>query len=323
MKTFTGFSQAGDSLRHPAIVLGTFDGVHLGHQALVGEAVRWSRERGVPCVLCTFDPPPVAVLAPALFQAPLTRLSRKLEILGRLGVDAAVVQTFDLAFAQMEAADFMDRSLFGALRPSAVFVGQNFNFGRCRQGNCAALQARCQKEGIHFACPPLVRDQETGIVVSSTEIRRKLTEGDMAAAARLLGRRYALEGQVVHGRARGRGMGFPTANVDASGLFLPRRGVYAALACAEGLDRPLPAVLNLGTKPTFGEADTTLEAFILDGSHQLYGKSLRLELLEHLRDERKFPDAKALSEEIGKDCEAARRLTDALTPPATSPSAPA
>ncbi|MBQ4335016.1 MAG: bifunctional riboflavin kinase/FAD synthetase [Myxococcaceae bacterium] len=304
MKRFSGFEHAADALPRATIVLGTFDGLHLGHRALIGAAMDWARARGTPAAVVTFDPVPVAVLAPHLFRAPLTPLDDKLALLADIGVDATVVQPFDRGFADRTARDFIERDLLERLRPSAIFVGENFSFGRGRLGNGALLRQLATPRGVQIATPPLLR--AGGTVISSTEIRRRLDAGDVTGAAELLGRPYALAGEVEHGRGRGRRIGFPTANIDARGRFLPRRGVYAAWAQVDGA-AAVRSVVNIGMKPTFGERDITVEAFLLDESRDLYGQRVRVELMARLRDEKRFESAAALGRQIEVDCRAAHK----------------
>ena len=312
MKCFTGFEGAVGALPGAALALGTFDGIHRGHRALIGAAIDRARARQRPMAVVTFDPPPVAVLAPQLFRAPLTPLKAKLACLAELGVDAVVVQPFDRAFADREARAFIAEDLLSRLLPAAIFVGENFNFGRGRIGNSALLRAACQPHGVEVVSPPLIREGAT--TVSSTEIRRRLSQGDLAGAAHLLGRPYVIEGAICHGRGRGHSLGFPTANLKANLQFLPRGGVYAAWARVAG-NALQPAVLNIGQKPTFGERDTTIEAFLLDETRDLYGQALCLEPVARLRDERRFDSPAALRRQIERDCEATRaRLALAWEP---------
>ena len=194
--------------------------------------------------------------------------------------------------------------LLERLRPSAIFVGENFSFGRGRLGNGALLRQLATPRGVQIATPPLLR--AGGTVISSTEIRRRLDAGDVTGAAELLGRPYALAGEVEHGRGRGRRIGFPTANIDARGRFLPRRGVYAAWAQVDGA-AAVRSVVNIGMKPTFGERDITVEAFLLDESRDLYGQRVRVELMARLRDEKRFESAAALGRQIEVDCRAAHK----------------
>lgn len=307
MKHFSGFKEAAGKLSGAVLALGSFDGVHRGHQALIRAAMDWGRAHGKPSAIVTFDPLPVAVLAPRLFRAPLLPLNRKLECLTELGIDAVVVQPFERSFADREALVFIQEDLLDTLEPSAIFVGENFNFGRGRVGNTALLSAVCKSRGITLVSSPLVK--EGPLAISSTEIRRRLAQGDLATASLLLGRPYAIEGKVQHGRARGRGMGFPTANLDAGGQFLPRNGVYAARARVES-EKTQPAVINIGTKPTFGEKDVTVEAFLLDETRELYGRTLCVELMTRLRDERRFESPAALCQQIELDCRHAREIFD-------------
>lgn len=307
LRVFRSFDEAAGNVDGAAVVLGTFDGVHRGHQALIEMAASWAHERNVPTAVVTFDPPPVAVLVPGLFTAPLARLDRKISIFESLKTDAVVVQHFDQTFARRSAQDFVRTDLFG-LKPSAIFVGENFCFGSGREGTPGMLRRECEARHVFFEAHPLIRESERGQTISSTEIRRRLSEGDVEGAAALLGRSYALEGTVLHGRARGRDMGFPTANVCTDGLFLPGRGVYAAAAFVDDERERQPAVVNIGEKPTFGETDVTTEAFLLNETRSLYGRHLTLELVGRIRGERRFASVEDLIRRIHEDCREAVAL---------------
>jgi riboflavin kinase/FMN adenylyltransferase len=310
MQVFNGFLAAPGSLPGCAVALGSFDGVHLGHQALFAAAISRAHGRHAKAVAATFEPHPGKVLAPALAPKLLTVLDRKLELMAALGLDAAIVQPFDRTYASLGAQEFLDHELF-AVEPSDVVVGHDFTFGRGRAGTVATLEAYCREHGAALTVvDPVTRD---GLVVSSTKIREFVAEGRVAAAACLLGRPFGLCGHVTHGRGRGRSIGFPTANLVPDDEVLPAIGVYAVRAFVDG--KPWPGAANIGRKPTFGEEDVTIEIHLFDFSGELYGSRLSVELFERLRGEQRFASVKELSAQIAQDCARAREILAAARPP--------
>ncbi|MHB8418937.1 MAG: riboflavin biosynthesis protein RibF [Myxococcales bacterium] len=290
------------ALRGCALAIGNFDGVHLGHQALF----RMARERAPLAAALTFEPHPAAVLNPKLAPHRLTTPERKLELIAEAELDAAVVQPFDAAFAAIPAREFVDRLLLGELGAAEVVVGDDFSFGRKREGRVAELGEWLRAGGARLSVVPKV--EVDGLPVSSTRIRELVLEGRVDAAARLLGRPFDVDGEVVAGMGRGRGLGFPTANVAPQGEMLPANGVYAVRAhLPAGV---LPGAANLGRKPTFGEGGAqTLEVHLIGyAGASLLGARLRIEFLARLRDEMRFPSLAALTEQIGKDVAEAARV---------------
>lgn len=305
-------ARAGGALRGCAVAIGNFDGVHLGHQRLLALARSRADARRAPAVALTFEPHPVRALRPALAPPLVTSLERKLELLAGLGLDATVVQPFDLAWAQTPAAAFVARDLVGALGAADVVVGYDFTAGHER-ARVDALRPLLGAAGVLLhVVEPVTAD---GLVVSSTKIREFLLEGNVEAAALLLTRPYDLDGVVARGFGRGRGFGFATANV-ATRALLPANGVYvvrAALGGRPGRLGPEGAtvhggVCNVGTKPTVeAGAAVVAEAHLFDfDGRDLYGEAIRLQFLARLRDERRFPSVDALRAQIARDVEAAR-----------------
>jgi riboflavin kinase/FMN adenylyltransferase len=298
-----------------AVAIGNFDGVHLGHRALFELARAQAAARGGKAVVLTFDPHPVRVLRPGLLPPCLTPLPRKLELLAECGLDAAVVQPFDLAYAASSAAEFVARDLAGGLGAAVVVVGQDFTAGHGRT-RVEGLRPILEEHGIRLSVvEPVTSD---GLVVSSTKIRELLLEGNAAGAAELLGRPHDADGTVVRGGGRGRSIGFPTANV-ATEAMLPGIGVYAVRALVGGGQepgRPLRAaaeydgVCNVGVKPTVQEGGPpSVEVHLFGhGGSDLYGERIRVSFVERLREERRFPSIAALREQIARDVEAARGL---------------
>jgi riboflavin kinase/FMN adenylyltransferase len=290
-----------------ALVIGNFDGVHKGHQAVLAEAVSESRAAGLCACALTFDPHPGEVVgrgAPPL----LTTMRERVALMGDLGVERVYVRRFDTAFAAWPPDRFAGALVAETLRAKAVVVGQDFRFGAKRAGNLTLLRALGERLGfiVHVAA---VASDDRG-PYSSTRVRDALAAGDLAAAAAVLGRAHAITGTVIHGDARGRTIGFPTANLDGIAEMLPANGVYAVTVerCDEGEPpRPLgPGVTNIGVRPTVGGARRTIEAHLLGFSGDLYGARLRLRLVARLREEKKFASLDELKAQIGHDVAGAR-----------------
>ena len=291
----------------PAVAIGNFDGVHLGHQALVSAAVADARSSRGTAVVLTFDPHPARVVAPERAPRTLLSLEQRAEILAGLGVDVVAVLPFDRATAALEPDAFVRSTLGSRLAARTVVVGEKFRFGRGRAGDVALLRRMGEGLGfrVHAVAPVLLN----GRPVSSSAIREALARGDVAAAAHLLGRAPFADGTVVRGAGRGRRLGVPTANLEVVNETLPRNGVYAGRARLAGL-APLDCVANIGERPTFGGSATTVEAHLLEFAGDLYGRTLRLEFLGRLRDERRFAGQEALLEQIRNDIQAARALLE-------------
>jgi riboflavin kinase/FMN adenylyltransferase len=285
-----------------AVALGVFDGVHLGHRAILGTAVALARAAGLEALVCTFDPHPMEVLQPDRAPRPIIPLDERLTLIGETGVDAVVVLPFTRELAAIEAEAFVKDVLVGRLRAREIVVGYNHRFGRGARGDARLLESLTGRLGFRaHVIPPATVD---GAAVSSSEIRAALQRGDLAAAARGLGRPYAIAGEVTSGAGRGRALGFPTANIVPDRPLLIERGVYRGRVHLEGGQHA--AVVNVGVRPTFGETDLAVEAHLLDFTGDLYGRRVRLEFLERLRDEMRFPSVEALKAQVARDIEAAR-----------------
>lgn len=285
------------------VTIGNFDGVHLGHQALLAAARALGA--GAPVCAFTFDPAPRDVLRPDNGIARIQRLDDRVDALLRHGADEVLVEPFDHELAARSPEWFASEVLTARLRASAVVVGHDFRFGRGRSGDADGLRAL-------LACPVIRVEPITvdGEVVSSSRIREAVGAGDVRTATRLLGRPHEVSGEVVRGDGRGAGLGFPTANVrteDAGPghLLLPAHGVYAVWA-SPGDGRTLPAVANLGVRPTFGGTRPQLEVHLLDVREDLYGRVLRVAFVERVRGEQRFSGRDALMERIAVDIAEAR-----------------
>ena len=305
MRVIRHLAHVAPPLRRVVLTLGNFDGVHLGHQAIVRRAAAEARALGGQVVVLTFHPHPVAVLAPDKAPPQLQSLHDRLARLRDLGVDTVVVQRFTPRFAALEPEEFVRDYLGAQLEMLHVVVGGNVSFGRGRAGTVDTLRALGAAQGfvVDAVGPVMVGETQ----VSSSALRRLVAAGDVRGARALLGRPFTLRGRVVQGEHRGRTLGFPTANLhQRPGLLLPADGVYAVRAALDGTVRR--AVLNIGIRPTFGELRRTVEAFLLDFDADLYGRWLTLELIERLRGEQRFSGVEALRQAITDDVTRAREL---------------
>jgi riboflavin kinase/FMN adenylyltransferase len=315
MRVFRHFTNLPPAAQGSVIAIGNFDGVHRGHQAVIGEAVRRAKNAGRPGAVLTFEPHPRRFFKPDTPPFLLTRLRTKARVLEDLGVDNLFVLRFNAALAAFGAEDFIDRVLVDGLRASQIVVGYDFVFGRGRRGNPDLLRERLAGHGIAamvmapVAAPHAEPDGDSeGLIYSSTGVRDALKAGDPRGAARLLGRPFEIEGRVRRGDARGRLLGFPTANVWLGDYLRPALGVYAVRARVDdGAEHPpLSGVANLGLRPTFGGSEPRLEVHLFDFAGDLYGRRLLVELVDFLRPERKFDGIEALKAQIATDAAAAK-----------------
>ena len=294
-----------------AATIGVYDGVHLGHQAVIRATQERAAALGVPTAVVTFDRHPATVLRPENAPLQLTTLDQKLELLAAAGVDCTFVVHFDEARSKEAAEDFVHEVLVDRLGTKAVVIGEDFHFGHQRRGNVAMLADAGKRHGFTVEGLPLLSSL-TGAAepVSSTAIRRALAGGDVEAAAAMLGRSYEMRGSVVKGDQRGRLLGFPTANVPvASHMALPADAVYAGWYIRPDGSRHMAAI-NLGRRPTFYEhAETSvLEAHLMDFDGDLYGESARIEFVKLLRSEMRFDGIDALKAQLVRDIETARQV---------------
>jgi riboflavin kinase/FMN adenylyltransferase len=299
--------------------IGAFDGLHLGHRALVGRAVARARALGVPAVALGFEPLPREFFAPAAPPPRLMLPRAKLEGLHALGCDAVGLLRFNAALASMEAEAFARVVLAGRLRAREVWVGPGFRFGKGRAGDLALLQALGPALGFTaHEVEPVLLDGER---VSSTGIRAALAAGDFARATRLLGRPYAVGGHVVRGRQLGRTLGYPTANLRYGGKTPALRGIYATRVHGVG-DAPWPSVSSFGTRPTVDGVEPLLEAHLFDFAGDLYGRRIEVEFVARLRDEEKFPDLPTLVAQMRRDDAQARAILAGAAAATPEPAAP-
>lgn len=304
MERLDGGSAVPAHLRGGIVALGNFDGFHKGHQAVVGRAVDRARAEGRPALVATFDPHPVRFFKPDLPPFRLTTLDQRERLFGEAGADAMLVFRFDAELAAVTAAEFVTDYLVSRIGAAGVVTGDDFTFGRGRDGNVEALMVlgRANRLSVDSVAPVADGDE----AVSSSRIRDALQAGDCATATRLLSRPFAIEGVVEHGDKRGRELGFPTANIPLGPYLRPRFGVYAVkgrLADGRGLD----GVANLGTRPMF-DAKELLEPWFFDFDGDLYDQSVEVALHTFIRDEATFDGLDALKAQIAADAAAARAL---------------
>ena len=282
------------------LAIGVFDGVHLGHRALIAQLARGAREDDARAVAATFDPLPIQALAPGAPASALSDVSDRVRLLRGAGAEAVVVFSFDDAFAKLSADEFVDR-VRGACDVRRIVVGPDFHFGRRAEGDVQKLRERGRRDGfmVDVVTPIAIE----GTIVSSTRIRNLLLAGDVEAAARLLGRPYSVRGRVVHGARRGRALGFPTINLaPPKDRLLPRDGIYAMWA--EMGEGRFKAAASLGVRPTFGGGgERVLEAYLLDFSGEVYGEEVEVSFVKRLRDEIAFASPADLSAQIARDVE--------------------
>jgi riboflavin kinase/FMN adenylyltransferase len=287
-----------------AVTVGNFDGVHLGHQALLDELRAVARARGLQTAVVIFEPHPREFFTPQQAPARLTSLREKLELFRTMGVDRVHICRFDALFAQKTAADFI-HALHEKLHASFVLIGDDFRFGSGRAGDFALMQKIGAQRG--FAVQAVHSVLHDGVRISSTAIRVALAAGQIRMAREYLGRPYSISGRVVHGDGMGRKLGFPTANVQLKHNLPPLKGVYVVLAHAEGLG-VLQGVASLGIRPTLKhDAKYVLEVHLFEFVQQIYGRHLRVEFLQKLRDEEKFTNLEALTRQIDLDVENAKQ----------------
>ncbi|HEX4744886.1 MAG TPA: riboflavin biosynthesis protein RibF [Candidatus Limnocylindria bacterium] len=285
------------------LALGVFDGVHVGHRALLEQLVRGARSEDARAIAATFDPlPEVGLGQQHAVACALTTIAERERLLHAAGADDVAVFTFDDAFSRQSADAFVE-GLCGAGRIRRVLVGQGFRFGFGREGDEARLEAEGRARGFEVGIlDPVTVD---GAIVSSTRIRDALRAGDLAAAGRLLGREYSADGTVARGEQRGRGLGYPTINVETPAeKILPRDGIYACWVEVGGARHA--AATSLGVRPTFGPGPRTFECHLLDFTGDLYGAQVRVTFVRRLRDEQRFPTPAALSAQIARDVEETR-----------------
>jgi riboflavin kinase/FMN adenylyltransferase len=298
--------------RNAVITIGTFDGVHAGHRYIIAQLQEAARQCGGETVIITFDPHPREVLQPKPHNIRLlTTLPEKIALLERAGIDHLVVVPFTKAFSEMPAISYLEDFLIKRFRPHTIIIGYDHRFGHNREGGLELLESEQQKYGFQLIEIPkqVVHD----LTVSSTKIRNSLQEGDVKLANELLGYTYFLSGTVCHGDKMGRQLGYPTANLKLADerKLIPAEGIYAVLAAVNG-EKPLPAVMSIGFRPTFNGTDLRLEVHIFDFNKEIYDQELTVSFIDYIRTNMKFEKIEELVQQMDKDSEKAREIISGL-----------
>lgn len=315
MRTIAGIAAIDQALTRPVLTVGNFDGVHLGHRAILDTVVQRARVLDGTSIVYTFDPHPRRILYPDSAPKLLTTLDQKIELLEQAGVDVLIVEPFSREFAKTPAEVFIQHNIHERIAPLEVYVGYDFHFGRDRAGSMRMLTEMGPQLGFAVTIIPEVTMEQGD--VNSTRIRELLAEGRVETANAMLGRLYAVRGTVMKGDGRGRGLGFPTANLDSANEILPAHGVYAGSVRFLEAGKPArqsvwPAVANVGTRPTFHDGGRVLaEAHLIDFDGDLYGRRIEFAFAHHLRAERRFDGVDALRKQIQADVLEARRRLEA------------
>jgi riboflavin kinase / FMN adenylyltransferase len=305
MRTIVGLENIQQPLKNPALTIGNFDGVHLGHQALYQRVRQWARKLDGESVVMTFHPHPLQILVPENDLSFITSHERKMELIAACGIDTAIVIPFQKDFAQISARDFVEKILVGQVGVKALVVGHDYRFGRKREGDIDYLSQLGQE--LQFAVDIVPAIQIDGMLVSSTQIRNLVRRGNLQEAGKLLGRPYEVTGTVIRGRDRGgRLLGFPTANVKVSDKACPKNGVYAVQALVKG--KVYRGAANLGYNPTFADTEFSVEVYLMDFNENIYDERITVRFVEHLRDERRFSGVEELKAQIHRDVDKAREI---------------
>ncbi len=304
--TVRNLDQIADHLRAGAVSVGNFDGVHLGHARIVARLIELARELSGPAVVFTFDPHPARLLSPQAPPPPLCWPERKAELLGKLGVDAVVICPTDRGLLSLSPEEFFGRILCDRLAVRGIVEGPDFRFGRARAGDMGTLERLGRAAGVRVET--VVPVEQAGQPISSSRVRHLLTAGQVEETGRLLTEPYRIRGRVTRGAGRGRGLGFPTANLVGIETLLPAEGIYAGRAwTGQG---PWPAALSLGPNPTFDEAALKVEVHLIGFSGDLYQQTVEVDFLARLREIERFVSVERLRAEMGDDVARARQIVE-------------
>ena len=304
MEIFRHIEDRNLSIARPVLSLGNFDGIHVGHQALLQRVVQDAQARGGRSVVLTFEPHPLTVLAPDRAPRLILTHKDKMLLLQSSGVDVVIIQAFNSSFANVEAAEFVRRDLIERLKVHKMWVGRDLRVGKGRKGRVEDLIRWGAEDGFEVGIVDPVELE--GVRVSSSRIRELIERGDVHEVQRFLGRYHFVSGRVMPGYRRGRQLGFPTANIVPRTEVLPLDGIYATFLQVD--ERQWPSVTNIGVNPTFGEGPRTIETYIFDFSGDLYGRSVKLRFVKRIREEKKFSSAETLVGQMKKDVLSAQEI---------------
>ena len=306
-KIIRGFHNLSPSSEGCVATIGNFDGVHLGHQAVLSQLALKGDMLGLPATVITFEPQPTEFFLPEKAPPRLSRFREKVEALRSYSIEQLCVLRFNEVLAEMSANDFIQKLLVKGLNVRYLVVGDDFKFGKDRKGDFALLKKMGEEHNFQVVNMHTFAIAETR--VSSTRIRQALTAGDLMLAQTLLGHPYKMSGRVAHGDKRGRTLGYPTANIHLHRAKVPLTGVYAVRLY--GLeDEPIDGIANVGVRPTIGEGNTLLEVHLFDFNKDIYGENVQVYFLHKVRDEKKFDGLPALVAQIERDCQSARNYFD-------------
>ena len=304
MRIYYDLEAPAELFQESIVTVGVFDGLHIGHQAVIQQVLTQAKKFNLASFVLTFDPPPLAFLAPERCPPALTTLPKKIEILEQLGVDAVVFARFDAYLQQMSPDTFVQQVLLQRLHARQVIVGYDWQFGKGRSGNAEALKQLGDQYqfDVMIVGPVQLYDKP----VHSTRVREAIAGGNLDFTSELLGRRYSIMGEVVKGEGRGRQIGFPTANIDAGNQMLPPSGVYAVQVKLE--DCMFAGVLNMGTRPTFDGEKFQIETHLFDFKKMIYGEEIEISFIKKIRTERRFPTPEMLVNQIKQDVTMAKAI---------------
>lgn len=304
MLLITDLNKITSPFSNSIITLGNFDGLHLGHQALIKMIIDRAKETGAKSLVVTFRPHPLKILAPDKCPPLISIYEEKIRLFEKLGIDVLVKIPFTLDFSSMTPKDFVKEILCNLLGAKEIFVGSNYRFGKGREGNIRMLKELGEELG--FKVREVEQVSLNGEVISSTKIRNLLKDGDVEHAARLLGRDYAITGVVIKGDGRGKGLGFPTANIASKHAIIPSDGVYAVRLFAR--DKYYDGVANIGLRPTFEKKELAIEVHIFDFNEDLYGEEISVFFIKKIREEKRFESIDALIKQINSDIGVAKSI---------------
>ncbi|WP_417390674.1 bifunctional riboflavin kinase/FAD synthetase [Gimesia sp.] len=286
------------------VSIGNFDGVHRGHQLMIQTLVQHARTSKVPAIVFTFDPHPIHLLRPEFAPPELMTIEQRAEVLQELGVDCVIAYPTDRALLNLTAEEFFQQVLCDQLQARGMVEGPNFYFGKDRAGDVALLGQLCEQAGMFFeVVEPTICGSR---MISSSEVRQSIQNGDITEATSMLGRLYQISGTVGHGAERGRLLGFPTANLTDIKTLIPANGVYSGVGTIAG--KQYPAAIHIGGNPTFQHDETKVEVHLIGFSGDIYGQELQVQFLEQLRGTQTFTDADALKTQLLIDVESAKKL---------------
>ncbi|OGL40106.1 MAG: riboflavin biosynthesis protein RibF [Candidatus Schekmanbacteria bacterium RIFCSPHIGHO2_02_FULL_38_11] len=305
MKIIRGFPEKEERLKTPIIALGNFDGVHLGHQEILKRVVEKARRKGGTGIVVTFEPHPLKILSPGKCPPLIISFREKAELLEQAGIDILACLHFDREFAGLNPSEFVDKIIVEGIGAKEVFVGYDFAFGKGREGDTNTLKKLGKKFGFDVNVVEPIRVANK--TVSSTLIRNLIREGNVREASIYLGRYYSVRGRIIGGDKRGRKLGFPTANIHPHHELIPKEGVYIGEVHLHD-NKNYKSLINIGTRPTFGEHELNIEAFIFDFDKDIYGEFLKVSFLERIRDEVRFETSELLISQMTEDLKKAKKF---------------